>query len=158
MILYVVTIIVIIGLTRALAYWGFYFLKAAEIPVINNILHLSYVENTGAAFGIFQNNSTLLSVVSIILFLGITYFVASKKKVLTRDVIFALACVAGGGISNVADRFTFGFVIDYVYLKFINFAVFNLADTCVVLGTIYIGIKILFEKDEEVIHENNSGE
>ena len=147
MILYVSIIVIIIGLTRWLAYWGVNTLKLAEIPVINNILHLTYVENTGAAFGIFQHNRGMLSVISILLFLFITYLVAIKRKGFTRDIVFALALVAGGGISNVVDRFTFGFVVDYVYLKFINFAVFNLADTCVVLGTIYIGIKILMAKE-----------
>jgi len=153
MILYVAIIVVVITLTRGLSYWGVYFLSKAEIPLINNIIHLTYVENTGAAFGIFQHNRGMLSAIAILLFLLITYYVAIKRKSFTRDVIFALALIAGGGISNVVDRFTFGFVVDYVYLKFINFAVFNLADTCVVLGTIYIGIKILTAKEQ---YENNS--
>ena len=137
-------------MSRWLAYWAFYFLKPAEIPWIQDVIHFTYVENTGAAFGIFENNSGMLSTISILLFLFITYLVVSKRKLFTPDVIFALSCVAGGGISNVVDRFTFGFVIDYVYLKFINFAVFNIADTCVVLGTIYIGIKILLTKEPRI--------
>jgi len=149
MALYIFTVVAIIGVSRWLAYWAYYFLKPAEIPWIADIIHFTYVENTGAAFGMFENNSGMLSAISILLFLIITYWVVSKKKVLTNDLVFALACVAGGGISNVVDRFTFGFVIDYVYFKFIDFAVFNLADTCVVLGTIYVGIKILMAKDEK---------
>ena len=151
MILYLTTIIVIIGLTRWLAYWGFYVLQPiGSIPVIENVFHLTYVPNTGAALGMFQDKTIMLSIIAIALFLGITYFVTIKKKTLTKDFIFALALVAGGGISNVVDRFKFGLVVDYFDFKFIPFWiwVFNLADTCVVLGTIYIGIKILMTKDE----------
>jgi signal peptidase II len=146
MVLYVTVCVIIAAVTRGLAYWGIYFLKKGEIPLINGVLHLSYVENTGAAFGIFQDSKIFLPVVSIVLFLALTYYAASRRKTLSTDLIIALAMIAGGGISNVADRFIFGFVVDYVYLKFINFPVFNFADTCVVLGTLYVAFKLLREK------------
>ena len=79
MIFYTSVIIIIIAITRALAYWGIQILKNGEIKVFENVFHLTYVENTGAAFGIFENSTTFLSVVGIILFLIVTYLVASKK-------------------------------------------------------------------------------
>jgi signal peptidase II len=146
MFLYIGICVAIAAVSRALAYWGIYCLKNGDIPLIDGVLHLSYVENTGAAFGIFQDSKVLLPVVSIALFLAVTYYAARRRKVLPVDLTIALAMIAGGGASNVADRFTFGFVVDYVYLKFINFPVFNFADTCVVLGTAYVAFKLMREK------------
>ncbi len=148
MVLYITICAIIIALTRALAYWGIYFLKDNPITLIEHILNLTYVENTGAAFGILNNSTTLLSVIGIIFFIVITYIVASKKIKSTSFTV-ALAFLAGGGISNVCDRIKFGFVVDYIDFTLINYPVFNLADICVVLSCVFIFIKILFTKESD---------
>lgn len=147
MILYTSVVILIIALTRALAYFGIYFLKNNEIILIKNIFHLTYVENTGAAFGIFSNSTSFLSVIGILLFIAITYIVASKKNLGKYEKIL-FACLAGGGLSNVCDRIFFGFVVDYFNFCFINYPVFNLADICIVGGCLLIAIKIIFKKED----------
>ena len=148
MVLYITICTIIIALTRAFAYWGIYVLKDNPIVLIKNVLNLTYVENTGAAFGIFNSHTNILSIIGIIFFVIITYIVASKKLKGTSFVV-ALAFLAGGGISNVCDRIKFGFVVDYIDFTLINYPVFNLADICVVLSCIYIFIKILFTKESD---------
>ena len=148
MVLYIAICTIIIALSRALAYWGIYVLKDNPIVLIENVLNLTYVENTGAAFGIFNNHTNILSIIGIIFFVIITYIVASKKLKGT-SIIVALAFLAGGGISNVCDRIKFGFVVDYIDFTLINYPVFNLADICVVLSCIFIFIKILFTKESD---------
>ena len=148
MVLYITICTIIIALTRAFSYWGIYVLKDNPIVLIENVLNLTYVENTGAAFGIFNNHTNILSIIGIIFFVIITYIVASKKLKGT-SIIVALAFLAGGGISNVCDRIKFGFVVDYIDFTLINYPVFNLADICVVLSCIFIFIKILFTKESD---------
>lgn len=146
MIIYTGIILIIIALTRALAYWGIYSLKNSEIELIKNVFHLTYVENTGAAFGIFNNSTLCLSILGIIIFLVITYIVASRKN-LSLYMKILLAFLAGGGISNVCDRFSFGFVVDYFNFCLINYPVFNLADIFVVVSCVLIAVKIAFSKE-----------
>lgn len=148
MILYLSICILIIAATRFLAYWGIHFLKDNPITLIEGVLNLTYVENTGAAFGMFNKSTSLLSIIGIIFFIVITYLVASKKFS-SKSYIIALSFLAGGGIANVCDRIKFGFVVDYIDFCLINYPVFNLADICVVVSCIFIFIKILFSKDEE---------
>ena len=146
MILYTGIIILIIALTRALAYWGIYFLKNSELELIKNVFHLTYVENTGAAFGIFENSTLMLSIMGILIFLAITYIVAIRKNIGSYTKIL-LAFLAGGGISNVCDRFSFGFVVDYFNFCLINYPVFNLADIFVVVSCVLIAVRIAFSKE-----------
>ena len=137
----------IVFFTRLLAYWGISVLKAGDITLIPQILYLSYVENRGAAFGIFQDAKVFLIVVSVVLFLAITYYVVSQRKHLKLSLLLPLSMVAGGGIANVADRLSFGYVVDYIDVRVIQYPVFNLADICVVLGVFWIAGYILFSKD-----------
>ncbi|MBQ7792404.1 MAG: signal peptidase II, partial [Clostridia bacterium] len=73
----------------------------------------------------------------------ITYYVASHHKTVSKWTLIPLSMIAGGGISNVADRFQFGFVVDYIDFRIINYPVFNLADIFVVLGVIWLAVMIL---------------
>ena len=146
---YLGIVLAIVFFTRLLAYWGISVLKAGDITLIPDILYLSYIENRGAAFGIFQNAKVFLVVVSIVLFLFITYYVVSKRKRIRTSLLVPLSMVAGGGISNVADRLSFGYVVDYIDFRVIHYPVFNLADICVVLGVFWIAGYVLFSKDDK---------
>lgn len=142
MILYFGIVALIVFFTRILAYWGVFFLKGNPISLIGDVLYLSYVENYGAAFGIFQDAKIFLITLAVALFLVITYYVISKRKTIERNLIIPLSMIAGGGISNVADRIRFGFVVDYIDVRIIRYPVFNLADICVVLGVFWLAFVI----------------
>ncbi len=147
MTLYMSIVLLLIFLTRLLAYWTMHALATSEIIVIPEIFKLTYVQNFGAGFGIFEGEKALLISISVILFLLITYYVVSGKKTRKLSTVIPLAMVAGGGISNVADRLQFGYVVDYFHVYCIEYPVFNLADVCIVVGVFWIAAKILFQKE-----------
>lgn len=146
---YLSIVLLIILATRVLAYWGIRLLSTGDITIIPDVLYFSYVENRGAAFGIFQDAKLFLIVVAVVLFLVITYYVVSNRSTITMSWLIPLAMIAGGGISNVADRLQFGFVVDYIDFRLIHYPVFNLADICVVLGVIWFAVLILLPSKSE---------
>ena len=147
MVLYLGIVLFLIFVTRVLAYWGNYVLTNGAVEVIPNVMNFSLVKNEGAGFGIFQGAKFWLIAISVILFIVITYYVAHKRKDIKISTLIPLAMVAGGGISNVADRLHFGYVVDYINVYCIDYPVFNLADICVVVGVFWIAVKILFAKE-----------
>ncbi|MBE6819698.1 MAG: signal peptidase II [Ruminococcaceae bacterium] len=94
-----------------------------------------YVENTGAAFSSFSDNTVLLTVVTAVILSGCLILLLSKKiKPLFMNICLLL--VVAGGTGNLIDRIRFGYVIDFIEPLFIDFAVFNFADCCITVGAI----------------------
>lgn len=114
-----------------------------RITVIPGLFYLTYVENRGAAFGIFQGRTFLLGIVSGLVLLYLLFLLLSSKikgSVLT----WSLSLILAGGVGNLIDRFSRGFVVDYLdFSALYGFPVFNLADCCVVCGTGLILIYML---------------
>ena len=118
-----------------------------SIPVIENVFHITYFQNTGAAFGILQGQTTLLTVLPIVLIIGILIFLAVKTKGSHFTLPLALALICSGGIGNLIDRIRFGAVIDF--FDFRVFPIFNVADSFVVIGCgLLIIHMIFFDKTE----------
>ncbi len=114
--------------------------KVVTLPLIQDVLHLTYVENRGAAFGIFQGQRWLLIGVTSAVLLGITVYLL-MGKIKDKIPVWGTALILAGGAGNLIDRATRGFVVDYVDFRLINFYVFNLADACVCVG---VGLVILY--------------
>ncbi len=108
------------------------FLKGEpSINIIGKFLRLSYVENTGMAFGMMKNARWLFMTVStlaILAMLGYLFLAKNQQKLYTVSV----SIIASGGIGNMIDRISLGYVIDFVDVKY--FAVFNGADSLVCIG------------------------
>ena len=110
------------------------FLKSnGTFPIIKNALHLTYVENRGAAFGMLADSRWLFMVVSVvaILVFGAYLYLGHAESTLSA---VALAMMTSGGIGNMIDRIFRGYVIDFIDFRLINFAVFNGADSLVCVG------------------------
>ena len=125
-----------------------FFSKGIEdaITVIPNFLWFNYVENTGAAFGIFQGNKFLLGLLSMTVAAVIAYYIVNHREVMDKWV--GLSFIAGGALGNAIDRIFYTGVIDFIDFGF--FPVFNIADTFVTLGvTIYIIQELFFSKEEK---------
>ena len=103
------------------------------IPLIQNVLHFTYVENRGAAFGIMQGKVNILLIVTGIFLAGMLIAVLAKK-IEGNFRIWSYCLVIAGGIGNLIDRAFRGFVVDYIDFRLIDFPVFNLADCCVCVG------------------------
>lgn len=111
-----------------------------SIPVINNVFHITYILNPGAAFGMFANKTTFFILVTIVLLLGVAIFYKYLKQE-GKVAILALGMVVGGAIGNMIDRFRYGQVVDF--LDFRIWPIFNLADVAIVTGMALLMIKIL---------------
>lgn len=110
------------------------------IPIINNVLHITYVLNDGAAFSMLSGQSWILCGVTSVLMVGLVIYFFSKSMTHV-PTLCSLGLIISGGIGNLIDRFFRGDVlfqgkvVDFVDFRLINFAVFNFADCCVVIGT-----------------------
>ena len=116
--------------------------KRAYLDLGFAVLH--YVTNTGASFGMLHGNNTLLAWFSIIV-LGIIMSLADKIR---KEQVLSVIIIISGLIGNFIDRLFRGFVVDFVDLKF--WPVFNLADSLVVIGVIWLGIVILGKDVKEI--------
>lgn len=128
----------------------------SSIILIPHVLNLTYVQNTGTAFGIGSNSTSMFVAVNVVIIGLITYFIFSKKEELSKLILIALHLVLAGGIGNLIDRIARGFVIDYIDISpLIKYPVFNLADIFVVIGCLIIAV---FLVKDTVIKKKNIGE
>jgi len=104
-----------------------------SVHLWEGVLHLTYVKNPGAAWGMLADHRWVFMVFSTvaIIGLGIYLFGFSKEP---GWVKVSLALVIGGGIGNMIDRVWLGYVVDFIDFTLINFPVFNVADSCVTVG------------------------
>ena len=110
-----------------------YLAPVGTISVIDGVFDLTYVQNTGMAWGLLGQRSTLLSVVvGCILLAMLLYLFLTKEKHVFWHICFAM--IVGGGAGNLIDRLMHGFVTDYFRFLFIEFPVFNFADCLIVVG------------------------
>lgn len=123
----------------------------ADIPLIPNVLYFQYLENRGAAFGIFQDQKIFLILLTSLILIGVCYVLwkipADKKYIYLKLLCFL---ITAGGIGNLIDRIRLDYVIDFIYFAPIDFPIFNVADIYVSVGMILLFIVVLFYyKDED---------
>ena len=96
------------------------------------VLTIDLVRNYGAAFNILSGNRLLLSFISIISTIILSYFIfISENKFINR---YGLSFILAGSIGNGIDRILNGYVIDFIKIKFVDFPVFNIADIVINIG------------------------
>lgn len=107
------------------------------------ILDLTYLENDGAAFGSFAGMRWILICVIALLMVFCAYYMIKHKK--EKLTLISMTLIISGGLGNIIDRlFRDGKVVDYFEVKFMDFAIFNFADCCVVVGVILFLIQMIF--------------
>ena len=127
------------------------------MPFLPHILQLTYVQNTGAAFSLFARHTWLLTLISLVV--SILLAVLLVKKVFPRPfAMLSLSLVLAGAVGNLIDRALMGYVTDMFQTLFMNFAVFNVADICVVVGGIAFCVYYLFSHDKEDGHDAPAAE
>ena len=124
------------------------------LPLIGDIIGFEYVENTGAAFGIFQNMRWIFICSSFLIFAAAIYLVIRLPYVgRFRPIYILLILLISGALGNLIDRIRLGYVIDFIYFKLINFPVFNVADCYIVVSvTAFILLVLFYYKDDELEH------
>ncbi|HHX13707.1 MAG TPA: signal peptidase II [Clostridiales bacterium] len=132
--IYYVIILLVIGLdqlTKLLIRQNFE--PGQSLPLIEDVLHLTYVQNQGAAFSILEGKPLFFIVINAIVVAVILVYIALRRRTLHPLALTALALVAGGGAgNNLIDRVRFGYVVDFI--DFQIWPVFNVADIGVVVG------------------------
>lgn len=112
------------------------------IPVWDNVFHITYIQNHGAAFSILEGFRGFLIVLPIVVIVcGLAYIVWKRRKAHFM-LLLSLSCIIGGGIGNLIDRIVYGHVIDY--LDFRIFPVFNVADISVCVGCMLMMVYVFF--------------
>jgi signal peptidase II len=114
------------------------------VTVIPGILDFRYVENTGAAFGIFQDSTTALIFISIgvVVLLAVVFW---KLILYSKLLAFAFGLQFGGAIGNLIDRIRLGYVVDFVDGPI--FPVFNVADAGITVGVTILAVVLLLIPD-----------
>lgn len=135
-------------LDRITKIWAIGNLKGQDIIVIKDFFGLSYLENRGAAFGIFQDKAIILAAVTLIIIGGMIYYIIRYKPL---SMIFKVgsAMVISGALGNLFDRVYYNYVVDFLMLHYKNvyyFPTFNVADILVVVGT---GLMVLYLLKED---------
>ncbi len=131
-----VAAIISFGLDQATKYWIVQnFTLLETLPLIPGVFHFTYVRNTGAAFSLLTGKADLLRWLSLLVSLGLMAFALFGGKLKKLEQI-SFGLLLGGAMGNGIDRFIFGSVVDFIDLRFIRFAVFNLADISINLGII----------------------
>jgi len=140
---------ILVALDQLVKIWAVANLQGQpERPLIQGFLHLTYLENTGAAFGLlagFGGAQLVLSIVKVvILILAVAYFVIIPYETRFVWVRIPLVMIFAGGVGNLIDRARLGFVVDMFEFGFIDFPVFNIADIYVTTGVFLFAVIILF--------------
>ena len=117
-----------------------------SIPVLPGIFHLTYIQNPGAAFGLFENQTLFFIAIAAFLlaFLAFSYKELAAQGIWVR---YGMSLLAGGAVGNLLDRVRLGAVIDY--LDFRIWPIFNLADIGICLGATLIVWGLLREEGRE---------
>ncbi|HEY4695980.1 MAG TPA: signal peptidase II [Candidatus Hydromicrobium sp.] len=114
----------------------------SSIEIIRGFLYITHVKNSGAAFGMFQNYTKILTIISIVAIVLIIIL----KAILKLNFAFynvSLGFILGGAVGNLIDRYFVGEVTDFINLTFLP--VFNIADSSIVIGFCLIIILIIRE-------------
>jgi signal peptidase II len=119
-----------------------YLMPVGSYPVIKHFFHLTYVENRGAAFGMLQNKTLFFIVITVVV--GIVLIYSMIKLPENSLYNYTLAMILGGAIGNLIDRVRLGYVVDFIDFKFFP-AVFNVADSFIVVGAIILGYLMIFK-------------
>ena len=110
-----------------------------SIPVIQDVFHITYIQNKGAAFSIMEGQINFLILLPMVMIIAAVIFMLVMRKKGHPVLMTSVALIAGGGIGNLIDRIALGYVVDY--LDFRVFPIFNLADIAVCVGC---GLLVLY--------------
>lgn len=125
------------------------------VPLWSGVLHLTYVENKGAAFGMLADHRWVFMTISSVAIVAIALYLYSGRS---AGKLFntALMLIVSGGIGNMIDRIALGYVVDFIDFALIDFAVFNIADSfvCVGAGLLILSLVIDIVNETKLAKKN----
>jgi len=144
-----VGILIIAILDQAAKFFAAGLLQSVKtFPLWENVFHLTYLENSGAGWGVFSEHTWLLTVLTFIVIVAVVAYVVVKKPK-PQMLNLALTFIIGGAIGNFIDRVRLGYVIDFFDFTLINFPVFNVADCFITVGAVLFAVYVIFYSDKK---------
>lgn len=119
-----------------------------EKVLIPGVFSLFYIQNKGAAWGIFEGRMVFFYIITILV-VGYLIYTFHKYEIKSKLVGCSFSLILAGAIGNFIDRLLNGYVVDMFRLDFINFPIFNVADVCLTVGVILMVIQVLFFEEKE---------
>ena len=119
-----------------------------RMEAIPGLFHLTYTQNTGAAFSSFEGMQWLFALVFAVFAAAIVWEFSKKRMPFTTFERWCIIAVFGGGLGNMIDRLRLGSVVDMIEVEFINFPVFNVADCFITCGCIILLVHLVFFNKE----------
>lgn len=150
--LYIAVSAAVIGLDQLFKWWvrnniPLYPNPSEQIPLIPGVIHLSHIRNAGVAFGLLQGGRWAFLALLAVFCALVIWAIASGKLTAPWERWLGVLAMAGA-LGNGIDRALYGYVVDMFRTLFMEFAVFNVADICVVVGGIAAAAYYLFLYDK----------
>lgn len=141
-----------VGLDQLTKYWTVQNIPlGTQVPAWPGVFHLTHFQNTGMAFSMLEGARWLFLILTAVVLAALVVAVA-KKWLRHPLALAAVTFIVGGGIGNMIDRALYGYVVDMIEVEFMNFAIFNVADSFVCIGAALLVIWAIFfdkKKPEE---------
>lgn len=128
--------------------------QGGSMRFIPGLIRFQYTQNTGMAWGMLKNSTLLLTIFTLIACCGMLFFLIKKGKKMPLGVRIALVMVLAGAAGNLVDRIALGYVRDFIAFDFIDFPIFNFADSCVTIGAILLFVILIFTKKGREFFKN----
>ena len=114
------------------------------VDAIPGLFHLTYTQNTGAAFSSFSGMIWLFILIFAALTVAVVVEYRKQSLGFSKLEWWLVAAIYGGGLGNIIDRVRLGYVVDMIEVDFMNFAVFNVADCFITCGCFLLMAHLLF--------------
>ncbi len=121
------------------------------VKIINGVLELNFLKNSGAAFGMLQNQKVFFVLVAIMILIIIVYVLLRVPDDKKYDIMhILLVLIASGAAGNMIDRIRNDYVVDFIYFVIINFPIFNVADIYVTVATfVFLFLFLFYYKEND---------
>jgi len=132
-----------------------------SIEVIPGVFNLTYVQNKGASFGILQDRQAFFIIITFAVLIVATWVMIKYRKKHQKFLKAGIALAYAGAIGNLIDRIQFGYVRDFIDIRVFGNLwkwIFNVADICLVVGSIMLGIYILFIHKDTPKHKDGNAQ
>lgn len=117
-----------------------------SITIIPHFFYITYTHNYGGAWSILENSTSIITIISLVVIIGIGYYIF-KHKITKKIELVGYSLLLGGAIGNLIDRIIYGYVIDFFdfYILGYDFPIFNIADINIVIGITLLLFSTMFE-------------
>ena len=123
-------------------------LPGGTYDVFPGFASFTYAKNTGAAFSMFSNATFALGVIALIVAVILFIVMLRTNKYRSKMLSLSLCFLVGGAIGNIIDRFALGYVRDMIQFTFVDFAIFNVADSFASIGAVLLIVYLIFFWDK----------